>query len=76
MKLTKKEQKLLNTIEKESKKEIKKYGEYNGYPIPLNHPINELSKKEVKFYQNELACAKSLIKKRKLKIIQTDRTLI
>lgn len=76
MTLTNNEQKLLKEIEKESVKEIKKYGEYNGYPIPLNHPRNDLTPKQAKIFHDELTLAKSLVKKGKLKVIQTDRTLM
>ncbi len=48
--MNKKEKDMLKNIAKESKIEIKKYGEYSGYIIPLNHPRNELTPKQVKIF--------------------------
>lgn len=74
--MTKHEKELLKAIELESKLEIKKHGKYSGYIIPLNHPRNELTPKQVKNFTKKLEYAKSLLKQGTLIIIQEDRTLI
>lgn len=75
MTYTAQEQKLIKTIQKERKLEVKRHGEYVGYAIPSNHPDNELSKEQKQFFNQERKIAEGLVKKKVLQVTSQCRRI-
>lgn len=72
--LSKEEIKFYNHVVKCKAAEIKEEPEYAnnypGYPIPTDHPRNDLTPQLKKVFGKELELAKILVKKKVLKVMQ------